>query len=64
MEPSLPLEIIYSVKLELSFLLKEQFQMVTFEDLDQFQVQAIKLEIKRVLGSFDTGKSLRAASQI
>lgn len=43
MELSLPLEILYSVKLELSFLMKQQFQMVTFEDFHQFQVQAIKL---------------------
>lgn len=51
MEPSLPLGILYSVKLQLSCLLKQQFQMVTFEDPDQ--VQAIKLEIKHVLGSSD-----------
>lgn len=59
---SLPLESLYSVRLELNFLLKQQFQKVIFEDPVQFQVQVIKLEIKCVLGSFDTGKSLRAAS--
>lgn len=62
MEPSLPLGILYSARLELSFLLKQQFQMVTFEDPDQ--VQAIRLEMKHVLGSFDRGESLRAAPQI
>lgn len=64
MELSLPLEILYSVKFELNFLMKQQFQMVTFEDPHQFQVQAIKLVIKHVLGSFDMGRSLRVASQI
>lgn len=64
MELSLPLEILYSVKFELSFLMKQQFQMVTFEDPHQFQVQAIKLVIKHVLGSFDMGRSLRVASEI
>lgn len=64
MENSLPLEIFYSVKLQMSFLLKQQFQMVTFEDPDEFQVQDIKLEIKHVLGYFDTDESFRAASQI
>lgn len=64
MELSLRLEILYSVKLQLSFLPKQQSQMVTFEDPDQFPVQAIKLEIRHMLGSFDTGKSLRVASQI
>lgn len=64
MELSLPLEIPYSVKFELNFLMKQQFQMVTFEDPHQFQVQAIKLVIKHVLGSFDMGRSLRVASEI
>lgn len=69
MELSLPLEIPYfripqTVKFELSFLMKQQFQMVAFEDPHQFQVQAIKLVIKHVLGSFDMGRSLRVASQI
>ncbi|RMB98145.1 hypothetical protein DUI87_25625 [Hirundo rustica rustica] len=35
---------------------QKEFQVVTFGDPDQFRVQAIKLEIKRVLGSFDTAK--------
>lgn len=52
MELSLPLEILYSVKLELSFLMKQQFQMVTFEDLHQFQVQAIKLVDKACVRFF------------
>lgn len=64
MELSLPLEIPYSVKFELNFLMKQQFQMVTFEDPHQFQVQAIKLVIKHVLGSFGMGRSLRVASEI
>lgn len=64
MELSLPLEIPYSVKFELSFLMKQQFQMVTLEDPHQFQVQAIKLVIKHVLGSFDMGRFLRVASEI